>query len=173
MAADYADRFCLLTKNVPRWARCGLFCGDLLLAAVAGAAAFAPVSMVPRSATGVTGLCMSAGTGVIKQVAAFRGAASGKAGLPPQGSDPSSINLDLVNGVANPNDTVGGVDTTYSKPPSTFFSKFCARLFLHRSVFVGPDALEYGILEHIFGIVFPSSSFHKDAQSVVGEKFVA
>ena len=29
---------------------------------------------------------------------------------------------DLVNGVANPNDTVGGIDTTYSKPPSTFFS---------------------------------------------------
>ena len=29
---------------------------------------------------------------------------------------------DLVNGVPNPNDTVGGIDTTYSKPPSTFFS---------------------------------------------------
>merc|ERR1719409_942955 len=70
---------------------------------------------------------MSAGGGKPKVVAAFRGAPPGKAGLPPQGSDPSSINLDLVNGVANPNDTVGGVDTTYSKPPSTFFSGAAAR----------------------------------------------
>ena len=65
---------------------------------------------------------MSAGTGKIKQVAAFRGAPSGLAGLPPQGSDPSSIDLDLVNGVKDTRDTVGGVDTTYAKPPSTFFS---------------------------------------------------
>ena len=36
---------------------------------------------------------MSAGGGKPKVVAAFRGAPPGKAGLPPQGSDPSSINL--------------------------------------------------------------------------------
>ena len=78
--------------------------------------------MVPRvSHGGAAGLCMSAGTGKIKQVAAFRGAASGKAGLPPQGSDPDSIDLDLVNGVPR-FDTVGGIDTTYTKPPSSFFS---------------------------------------------------
>ena len=64
---------------------------------------------------------MSAGTGKIKQVAAFRGAPSGKAGLPPVPTDPDSIDLDLVNGVPR-FDTVGGIDTSYAKPPSSFFS---------------------------------------------------
>jgi len=90
--------------------------------AVAGAAAFAPTSVVPRTARGgATGLCMNAGSGIFKKVAAFRGAPPGKAGLPPVGSDPDSIDLDLVNGVPR-FDTVGGVDKTYTKPPSSFFS---------------------------------------------------
>lgn len=68
-------------------------CLRLLPPRAAGAAAFSPASVVPRAANGVTGLCMSAGGGKPKVVAAFRGAPPGKAGLPPQGSDPSSINL--------------------------------------------------------------------------------
>jgi hypothetical protein len=82
--------------------------------------------MLPRTArgtgNGATGLCMNAGTGKIRQVAAFRGAPPGKAGLPPQGADPSAIDLDLVNGVKDTRDTVGGVDTSYAKPASSFFA---------------------------------------------------
>lgn len=64
---------------------------------------------------------MSAGTGKIRKVAAFRGAPPGKAGLPPVEADPDSIDMDLVNGVPR-FDTVGGIDKTYTKPPSSFFS---------------------------------------------------
>ena len=78
--------------------------------------------MLPRAAAGgLSGLCMNAGTGKIKVIAPFRSAGK-RAGLPPQGADPSSIDLDLVNGVKNSRDTVGGVDTTYAKPVSSFFA---------------------------------------------------
>jgi hypothetical protein len=82
--------------------------------------------MLPRTArgtgNGATGLCMNAGSGIFRKVAAFRGAPPGKAGLPPQGADPSAIDLDLVNGVKDTRDTVGGVDTSYAKPASSFFA---------------------------------------------------
>ena len=86
----------------------------------AGAAAFAPLAAVPRVArTGATGLCMNAGTGKIKSVAAFRAGNKGRSLVP---TDQDSIDLDLVNGVKDRRDTVGGVDTTYAKPGSSFFS---------------------------------------------------
>ncbi len=95
-----------------------------MLTTAAGAAAFAPgASVMPRAAgQGAVGLCMSAGSGKIKQVAAFRGAGAGRAGKSLVPTDPASIDLDLVYGTKVVKDTVGGVDTTYQKPASSFFS---------------------------------------------------
>jgi hypothetical protein len=62
---------------------------------------------------------MSAGTGKPKTVAAFRAGNQGRSNVP---TDPSSIDLDIVMGTKDRKDTVGGVDTTYQKPPSSFFS---------------------------------------------------
>jgi hypothetical protein len=83
---------------------------------------------MPRAAgQGAVGLCMSAGSGKIKQVAAFRGAGSGRAGKSLVPTDPASIDLDLVYGTKVVKDTVGGLDTTYQKPASSFFSSLCKR----------------------------------------------
>ena len=90
-------------------------------ASTASAAAFAPgAAVLPRAAkAGAAGLCMSAGTGKPKTVAAFRAGNQGRSNVP---TDPSSIDLDIVMGTKDRKDTVGGVDTTYQKPPSSFFS---------------------------------------------------
>ena len=101
---------------------------------------------------------MSAGTGAIKQVAAFRGAASGKAGLPPQGSDPSSINLDLVNGVANPNDTVAALilPTPSRLPPSSVS-------FVRDYFFIGACLLDPTLSSMVFWNTYLALSFHLQA----------
>lgn len=86
----------------------------------AGATAFAPSGVLPRAANnGAQGLCMNAGGGKIKSVAAFRRGTGRGGGAP---VDPSSIDLDLVRGTKPVKDTVGGVDATYAKPLSSFFS---------------------------------------------------
>ena len=94
--------------------------------AVACASAFAPLSALPSvqrraAASPLTVVANGNGTGRYLDVG-IRGAPIGKAGLPPVEPDPLSIDLELVQGKRG--DDV--VDTTYRKPPSSFFSSGAA-----------------------------------------------
>ena len=96
----------------------------IVVSAVTGASAFAPAPVVfgGRSTTargGATSLHMNAGSGIFRKVAAFRLGTGGKSAVL---TDYDSIDLDLVEGTKATYDSVGGVDISYAKPASTFFS---------------------------------------------------